>query len=1120
MNIILDLSYFKRLLLVISLVMLSFGTQNTVLAQNNTFDQKKKIKKAVPNNFKPAIKKGVKLNTQKTGLQQKNIAFPTLRPLQLHSTDAQKNIQQLRKLDAKVALHFSENNGTPIFITGKQLHKANVPSNGKINHKAAAFDFMKANKALLKLEQPEEEFKVRSLETDELGGTHIRLDQQYKNLKIWASDVNIHLNDKGVETFNGRYHPTPEIENVSPTISAEKAIQIVENHLNGFTEVVELSDAEKKWLNHQERVSELMLLPPTEKNSDFRLVWQITFFTDMAHRWEYFVDAHTGEILQHYQNSCFNGPATASATDLHGRTQVINTYEVGGRYYCIDASRPMFNAAQSNIPEDAVGAIATIDFNNTRPGPFSDVSHVTSNNNSWNDPTAVSAHNNAAICYEYYRNKFNRNSLDGKGGNIISFIRVNLPDNAAWNGHAMLYGSGESGFVGSLAKALDVAGHEMTHGVIQNTANLVYRNQPGALNESFSDVFGAMIEGNNWQLGEEVVNPSFFPTGAMRDMQNPNNGGGQGYQPASMSQYENVTKDNGGVHINSGIPNRAFYLFATSVGKSKAEQVYYRALTRYLTQSSQFVDCRLAVEKAAADLYDNSVVNAARAAFDGVGIIGSSGGDYEVELPEIVGGEHMLIHDLYPDEFNLSDVDFGEGNISGLSTRAIKRKPSVVEDGSAAVFVSDDSHVYAIRLDVNNPEVTQLSELPEWDNAAASKDGNKVAFVSIYSDRTIHVFDLQNGGNKQFELYNPSTSNDGAIGGVPQYADFIEWDLTGQYIMYDAFNQINSNTGEEISYWDVGVVQVWDNEANTFANGTITKIFTSLPPNVSVGNATFSKNSPHIISFDYLNSATNEYSIRAGNIETGVSNIIYEQSLLGFPTYSMDDQTLAFSGRTNEGKKVIATIKLGADKISGSGSPQILVEDGEWPSWYAKGSRDFKRPNADFEANITSNTGRTTVNFFDKSTNSPTEWEWSFGPALPSTSKKQNPIAIFKNMGSYTVTLKASNPGGSDTETKQAYINIHATDTNNPALGTNSIIVYPNPSQGTFNVQLQTNQPDTYQLEVYDIAGKRHLQTALNVLANQTQHEQLTLADAPDGLYLLKIFNEKTVQQYKILINR
>jgi Zinc metalloprotease (elastase) len=107
-----------------------------------------------------------------------------------------------------------------------------------------------------------------------------------------------------------------------------------------------------------------------------------------------------------------------------------------------------------------------------------------------------------------------------------------------------------------------VAAHEMSHGVVQNTANLNYQGESGAINESFADVFGSMVDRDDWLIGEDVVNRSVFTSGALRSLMDPNNGGTRlgdnGYQPKSVSEQYFGSENNGGVHINSGIPNHAF----------------------------------------------------------------------------------------------------------------------------------------------------------------------------------------------------------------------------------------------------------------------------------------------------------------------------------------------------------------------------------------------------------------------------------------------------------------------------------------------------------------------------------------------------------------------------------
>ena len=239
--------------------------------------------------------------------------------------------------------------------------------------------------------------------------------------------------------------------------------------------------------------------------------------------------------------------------------------------------------------------IWTIDGNGGTPARQSSFNplHVTSTNNTWGDRRAVSAHFNGEEAYNYFRATHNRNSVNAQGGNITSFYNIaeedgSDMDNAFWNGAHIYYGNGAQAFTSSLAKSLDVAGHEMSHGVVQTTANLRYQGESGALNESFADVFAAMIDRDDWQIGEDIVNPQIFRSGALRDLSDPRNGGNSlndnGYQPDHYDIRFTGSQDNGGVHINSGIPNRAFFLFATNsaVGKDRAEQVFYRALDNYL----------------------------------------------------------------------------------------------------------------------------------------------------------------------------------------------------------------------------------------------------------------------------------------------------------------------------------------------------------------------------------------------------------------------------------------------------------------------------------------------------------------------------------------------------------
>jgi hypothetical protein len=533
-------------------------------------------------------------------------------------------------------------------------------------------------------------------------------------------------------------------------------------------------------------------------------------------------------------------------------------------------------------------------------------------------------------------------------------------DNAYWNGSAMFYGNGDQAFIFPLAKALDVAGHELSHGVIQNTANLEYVGQSGALNESYADVFGAMIDRNDWQIGEDVSNPSIFPTGALRDMLNPHNGGNSpsdpGWQPAHMSEFRNLPNtpdgDNGGVHVNSGIPNRAFALLANSIGKDKAEQIYYKALRDYLVKSSQFIDMRNAAEKAASDIHgaSSAEVTAVRTAFDGVGIGAGQGGDHQGDIQVNAGDDFIIATDetesaLYwipPDNPN----QFVQLNIPAPLSR-----PSFTDDGSACVYVDQENNMIVVTFDWTSGldyNASYLENNPQgiWRNIVVSKDGTKLAYTTSDLTNEIWVFDFTSSMSQQYFLTNPTTAQ-GLTTGDVLYPDVMEWDYSGEFIMYDALNRIESNFGDGIEYWDISFLEAWNNNANTFGLGQIGKLFSALPENVSVGNPTFSKNSPYIITFDFVETTRDifgqeqtDYRIKAANIEAGIVNDIFINTTVGYPSYSRLDDQILFT-YDDGGTLELATIDLQEnDKtLPVPSSAFLLIPGAQKGVWFQTGHR-------------------------------------------------------------------------------------------------------------------------------------------------------------------------------------
>ena len=236
------------------------------------------------------------------------------------------------------------------------------------------------------------------------------------------------------------------------------------------------------------------------------------------------------------------------------------------------------------------------------------------------DPAVNEAYDGAGATYDLYLSAYGRNSIDGRGMRLDSSVHYgNAYDNAFWNGLQMVYGDGDGRLFQRFTKAVDVIGHELTHGVTAHEANLEYHDQPGALNESISDVFGSLVKqralGQTADQADWLIGAGLFTAkvrgAALRSLKAPGTAYddpvlGKDPQPAEMKDYVATTEDDGGVHINSGIPNRAFYLAATAIGGNaweKAGRIWYVALRDLLRKNSDFQAAAELTARAAGQLF-------------------------------------------------------------------------------------------------------------------------------------------------------------------------------------------------------------------------------------------------------------------------------------------------------------------------------------------------------------------------------------------------------------------------------------------------------------------------------------------------------------------------------------
>ncbi len=431
----------------------------------------------------------------------------------------------------------------------------------------------------------------------------IHLSQSVNDVPVFGGDLAVTVNSNNEVTAVSGQIKTLNL-NTRPTIQAKNAIQ---------TAITEFASPLSEAL-----AAKLVIYDNT-------LTWHVVAKTHepVESHMNYFVNAKTGEIVSQFDN--------------------IQTAR----------NRKTYTAANKpRIPGTLV---------------------LQETSGSTTDAVINTIHSHTGTVYDYYKNRHNRDSYNNAGATLISTGHYNRNYvNAYWNGSQMVYGDGDGVQSGPLC-VLDVVGHELTHAVTERTAGLIYQNQSGALNEAMSDIFGSFIEkykddvqGTNqfdWLIGEDCWTPKTAGD-ALRYMDNP----ARGQQPDKMSSpyYYTGTGDNGGVHYNSGVPNHAAYRMVAIHGMSfvDAEKIHYRALTNYLTSSSNFVAARLALTQAATDLFGaaSSQVSAVKAAYDyaevyapaAVAKTGSAETMSQGDANEVIAAKSFSVMNAYPSPFTKS----------------------------------------------------------------------------------------------------------------------------------------------------------------------------------------------------------------------------------------------------------------------------------------------------------------------------------------------------------------------------------------------------------------------------------------------------------------------------------
>ena len=447
---------------------------------------------------------------------------------------------------------------------------------------------------------------------DQLGFIHIKFQQVINNIPLELNFVAVHIKNGVIKAISGNLE--------SNTPSSNTAVLTEQNVLN--TTLNKIDADEYKWERPEEEAyikefennPEATFYPKGELvyfsiNSTLRLVYKFNIYAHKpVSRADYYMDAITGKML--FKNDIIkHANATGSANTGYSGTRVITSDSTSTTNY--------------RLRETGRGlGIETYDCNTgTSYGAALD---FTDSDNNWtstanDDQYALDAHWGAEMTYDYFWNVHARNSINGSGFKLVSYVHYdNNYVNAFWDGSRMTYGDG-NGTSTSPLTTMAVAAHEITHGLTSNTANLVYSYESGALNESFSDIFGVAIDfwsrptDANWLMGDEIYTS---PGSYFRSMSNPN--AKNDPDTYGGTHYYTGTADNGGVHTNSGVQNFWFYLLVNGgtgtndnmdaysvapLGFDTASRIAFRNLTVYLSRNSQHSDARFYAIKSATDLY-------------------------------------------------------------------------------------------------------------------------------------------------------------------------------------------------------------------------------------------------------------------------------------------------------------------------------------------------------------------------------------------------------------------------------------------------------------------------------------------------------------------------------------
>jgi len=480
-----------------------------------------------------------------------------------------------------------------------------------------SLDIMRDKAAQNAIGNPDE-YKVERVDIDELKMAHTHFQQYIGGLPVWEGQAIVHLKQDGTLSVITDDLKENVAVSTDPAFSKDEAIDFAQR-IAGANDATAAKPVVDLWIFRGEDRDHLA----------YRVPLVMVDKSDNPTAPVVFIDAQTGEKIFEYDNL-----KTGTGSSLYSGTVNISTLQSGSTYYLEDTTRRMGTFNMNSTGNESSGSGGTM-------------SRYTDTDDNWNSTiqrAGIDAHYGAAMTFDYYKNVHNRNGIDGNygpgtvtsasGGVSLVASRVHFGssgayNNAFWFNNQMSYGDGDGSNFSPLT-TLDICGHEMTHGVTERTANLTYSRESGALNESWSDAMGSMVElyarggsptADTWKIGEQAYTPFNGTSDALRYMDDPTRAGDPDHYserlyPGSCSPSN--ANDQCGVHTNSSISNKVFYLVVaggthpqsgvtvTGAGATAGSKIWFLALTQYMTSGTNFAGARTATLNAASALYGSS----------------------------------------------------------------------------------------------------------------------------------------------------------------------------------------------------------------------------------------------------------------------------------------------------------------------------------------------------------------------------------------------------------------------------------------------------------------------------------------------------------------------------------